>query len=205
MVDAAIDPLDEHLRERWQAGEHAATATLWLDRLGPEIHSFLAAMPIAGVEVDDVFAMFCEALWKSLPGFRWECAARTWSYRLARASWQRALDRSRRGAFVPLSGISELSGVIERVRTSTAAFQRTEVKDEFRALREQLPPDDRMLLILRVDRGLDWLDAARVLAPEGAEDPAALATASARLRKQFQRVKTRIRELARARGLLDGT
>jgi len=200
-----MDPVDDELRRIWHAGDHAATATQWLDRLGPEIYSFLAAMPIGGVDTDDLFADFCEQLWRSVPGFRWECGTRTWSYLLARASWQRALTRSRRAEMMPMSAVREISAVIARVRSSTAAFLRTEVKDEFRALRDELAPDDRMLLILRIDRGLDWNDAARVMAPEEITDPAALARKSAGLRKQFQRIKARIRALARERGLVPDT
>ena len=87
-------------------------------------------------------------------------------------------------------------------RTSTAAFQQTDVKDGFRELRNELPEDDRMVLILRVDRGLDWNEAAQVMAGEATMDGPDLARASARLRKQFERIKQRIRTLAEQRGLL---
>lgn len=204
-MDVGEDSLDAELQRLRESGDPTATATRWLEALGPEIWSFLAAMPIDGLDTDDLFADFSEKLWRSLPGFRWECSARTWSYVVARGVWQRALTRKRRAGVRPLTGVSELSAIVERVRTSTAAFQRTEVKDEFRALRDELAPDDRMLLLLRVDRGLDWTDAARVLQPDDAADDAALAKHSARLRKQFQRIKTRIRTLARERGLLAET
>jgi RNA polymerase sigma-70 factor (ECF subfamily) len=202
MESSEADAIDERLRRRWEAGDHAATATLWIETLGPEIHSFLAALPIPGVDADDVFAHFCEQLWRSLPRLRWDCSARTWSYLLARSSWQRALTQSRRRAAVPLTNVPEIAHAIVQVRTSTAAFQRSEVKDRFRELREELDEDDRVLLVLRVDRGLDWMDAARVMAGEREMTSAELAKASARLRKQFQRVKQRIRGLARERGLI---
>jgi RNA polymerase sigma-70 factor (ECF subfamily) len=94
----------------------------------------------------------------------------------------------------------ELHEVAERVRTATAAYRRTDVKDRFAALREELPPDDQMLLILRIDRGLSWAAAAAVMAGDG-ED---LGRVTTRIRKQFQRVKQRVRELAIARGLVPG-
>lgn len=64
-----------------------------------------------------------------------------------------------------------------------------------------------MLLIVRVDRGLEWPEVARVMIEEGVvdDDPAELRRVSARLRKQFQRVKERLRALAERDGLLDET
>ena len=49
-------------------------------------------------------------------------------------------------------------------RTVTLEIQRTEVKDEFRVLREQLDPEEHELLLLRLDRGLAWKDIDKVLA-----------------------------------------
>jgi RNA polymerase sigma-70 factor (ECF subfamily) len=63
-----------------------------------------------------------------------------------------------------------------------------------------------MLLVLRVDRRLDWNELARVLGEAGHDacvDPVSLARESARLRKRFQLVKNKLRELARREGLLD--
>jgi RNA polymerase sigma-70 factor (ECF subfamily) len=194
--------IDDRLRRSWAAGDAAKTATLWIEELGPEIRSFLAALPIPGVDPDDVFSHFCEQLWRSLPTLRWDCSARTWSYLLARASWQRALTQARRKSSVPLSNVPEIARAVQQVRSSTAMFQRTEVKDRFRELREELAEDDRMVLVLRVDRGLDWSEAARVMAGDVEMSAPELAKASARMRKQFQRIKDRIRTLAQERGLL---
>ncbi len=69
-----------------------------------------------------------------------------------------------------------------------------------------------MLLVLRVDKKLAWNDLARVLAEsEGAGadrasaplSDAAVAKEAARLRKQFQLVKDRLRVLAKKEGLID--
>ena len=76
------------------------------------------------------------------------------------------------------------------------------MKSKFRELRNELSDDDRIVLILRVDRGLDWNQAAQVMAGDAEMSAAELARASARLRKQFERIKLRIRALAEARGLL---
>ena len=191
------------IRGQCEAGRWQDAATLWIGRYGPEILTFLVAIGGSRHDPDELFSQFCEDVWRGLPGFRWECTARTWSYRLARNAWVRAVKKSaRRGRPIPLSEASELARAAERVRTSTALHLRTDVKDEFAALRDELPVDDQMLLVLRVDRGLSWADAARVLAESGDLSLDEASAAIARLRKRFQRIKDRLRKLAAERGLL---
>jgi hypothetical protein len=58
--------------------------------------------------------------------------------------------------------------------------------------------------VLRVDRGLDWLDVARVMFADGAECPAQVAKVhAARLRKRFQQLKAKIRTLAKEAGIVE--
>ncbi|MBL8743041.1 MAG: hypothetical protein JNK04_18155 [Myxococcales bacterium] len=71
-------------------------------------------------------------------------------------------------------------------------------------LRASLPEQERELLILRIDRRLAWQDLARVLAEDGELDTdVELKKRAARLRKQFQALKERLRTAAKHRGLLD--
>jgi RNA polymerase sigma-70 factor (ECF subfamily) len=90
----------------------------------------------------------------------------------------------------------------ERVRSSTLVHLRSEVKSKVRRLREELPEPEQMLLILRIDKALEWPEIAAALADE---DLAAdeLKREAARLRKRFQLVTGKLRELARERGILD--
>ena len=64
------------------------------------------------------------------------------------------------------------------------------MKTSIQKLREELTADEQTLLILRVDRGLSWGDVADVMEIE-----------SAVVRKRFERIKDKLRELARARGI----
>jgi len=100
-----------------------------------------------------------------------------------------------------LSEHSAILELAERVRTTTLVHLRTEVKDAITRLRDTLDPEDRELLILRVNRELSWVEVARVF--EGIEaDEAAIQRRSATLRKRYERVKVKLRELARGEGLL---
>jgi RNA polymerase sigma-70 factor (ECF subfamily) len=98
-----------------------------------------------------------------------------------------------------------VSEVAAEVRSRTISLFRTEKKAPIVALRESLPPEDQMLLILRVDRGLAWNDLVLVFHDGEAElSEADLKRESARLRKRFQSVKERLFQMAKARGLVEG-
>jgi RNA polymerase sigma-70 factor (ECF subfamily) len=63
-------------------------------------------------------------------------------------------------------------------------------------LRAALDPEERTMLVLRVDKGLPWNEIATVLARDGEEaTPAAL-------RKRFERLKAKLARLALEHGLI---
>lgn len=141
-----------------------------------------------------------------MPAFAWDSSLRTWLYAIARnimrTNRRNAARRERRG---PRAGESALDEVALAVRTETLAFLRTEKRTRLQALRDELPEEDRILLVLRVDRKLAWDDLARVLAdaaPVTLDGPA-LTRETARLRKRFQLVKERLRDRAKKEGLLE--
>ena len=194
---------EEALRSAWDAGALDRVATRCLEAYGPEILGVLHARLRSASDADEVFSMFVEDLWTGLPGFQWRCSLRAWAHRLAlnaTARWATAAPR-RAGYNVPLSEVPEMGAVLERVRTSTAMHLRTEVKSEIRRLRDELSPEDQLLLALRIDKSMEWRDIAAAMGDGDLED-AALAREAARLRKRFQLSTEKLRELARQRGLL---
>ena len=78
-------------------------------------------------------------------------------------------------------------------------------RSRFAELRDALPPDERELLILRVDRRLAWTDLARAM-HDGEAEPSAdeLSRGAARLRKRFQVIKQKLLEIGRREGLVHG-
>ena len=207
MDDAARAKLEGDARALCQGGDHSDAATLAVKGYGPEIFGFLVAVLHDDVEAGEVFAELAEALWRGLPTFAWESSLRTWSYAIARNLIRtRRRDAARRQRHQPRAGESALDEVAQEVRTQTLAFLRTETKTRLQALRDALPEEDRMLLVLRVDRQLAWNELARVLAEADGDAPlddAALAREAARLRKRFQLVKDRLREQAKKEGLIE--
>jgi len=191
--------LEAELGVLLDAGDLHAAATRAIQGYGPEVLGFLVALVGDEDEAGEALAQASADLWAGLPRFARRAALRTWFYTLARhaAARLRRSPHRRPGRHVALSDVGAL---VASVRTATAAYRRTEVKDRFAAIRDGLPPDDRALLLLRVDRQLGWRDIVRVMNPDEAEED--LERAAARLRKRFQLVKDEIRARARAAGLL---
>jgi RNA polymerase sigma-70 factor (ECF subfamily) len=170
--------VEEQIGRLRTAGQLKDVATLAIEGYGPEVLSFLEMMLRDHADASDAFAQACEDLWKGLPRFEGRSSMKTWFYTLARHA-------------------------ASRLRSRTRPHLRTEIKHGFAAIRDALDDDDRMLLVLRVDRAMSWNDIARVMADESDSDSSeSTARIAARLRKRFQSVKETIRERAIAQGLI---
>jgi RNA polymerase sigma-70 factor (ECF subfamily) len=194
------DPmLDADVRLRCESGDLHGAATLAIQGLGPELMGFLVVVVGDPAAAGDVFTDVCVRMWKGLATFRWESSLRTWVYVLARRACH-AYRKSQiewRQRHVPLSDVPEVDALIVQVRTTTLANLAGRGATRAERLRAQLEPDEQMLLILRLDRELDWREIARVLADHDAELATdELTRAAAALRKRFERIKEKLRRLA---------
>jgi RNA polymerase sigma-70 factor (ECF subfamily) len=151
-------------------------------------------------KASDVFSQMTEDLWKGLPKFRMECSPRTWLYLLSRHAAER-FERSPSNR--PHASETALEELADAVRSRTPLWHQTDTKNAFRSLREELSPDDRSLLALRIDRDLPWADIARVFLGDTNPDAHAIQRESARLRKRLQLLKEELRKLAQERGLIE--
>jgi len=188
---------DRTLLEHLRLNQVREAATDALKTYGPEIYALLASIHRAEDDAADVFSLFCEQLWKGLPGFAGRSSFRTWAYTLAwhASSRMRQQQATRREVIISDSQFSSLAAA---VRTSTGSHLRKERRNRLRELRESLPPEDQVLLVLRVERELDWKDLSRVMNPDLELDEDMLTREAARLRKRFQSVKERLRALINA-------
>jgi RNA polymerase sigma-70 factor (ECF subfamily) len=195
------EPVEKSIASALASGEFAAAATLVIEAFGPEILGYLVGRLKTQQDADDVFAMFAEDLWRALPGLSIRTSMRAYSYTLARNASNRYLDRDVRRARrqVPLSAFPEFDELAAKVRTVTPDYLRTETKDAIQRLRLSLSEEEQTLLTLRVDRGLEWLELAEVLADSTDGD---LPRGAARLRKRFEAVKKKLAQLARDEGLI---
>lgn len=193
--------LEEEIQHLCQQGELGRAAERVLQGYGTEIRRVMSSMLRDEERTKEAFSAFSESLLKGLPRFRWESTCYTWLYRMARnACLQQVRAVPSREQLASPSMLPELSA---RQRSATSPWQQTTLKARFRALREHLEPQDRLLLELRLDQQLPWLEVARRMselseAPEGE----ALSRRATALRQQFQRVKSRLRALALEQGLL---
>ena len=199
--------LEQKIRALCDAGDKKQAATLLLQGYGREIFGFLVARLRDRDAASDVFSQFTEDLWRGLDGFRWQCSARVWSYTVARHAASRYIDdvRRRRKRNVPLSRAGPLSEIAEKIRTGTRAGARTEARSRIAQLRESLPVEDQTLLILRVNRKLEWREIAQIMLRDG-ETPGEekLAKEAVRLRKRYQLAKDKLRQMAVEQGLVGG-
>ena len=187
--------LEQEIADRLAVQDLSGAATIALDGLGPQILGYIASTLRDDDAAADVFGYFCEQLWKSIGTFRGASSFKTWAYKLVMHS----ISRYRRDGFRRLAlplGSSDASQLAEQIRSRTAPYRRTDVKDQIARLRESLEPDDQTLLFLRVDQGLSWDDIADVMSEQGTP------VAPASLRKRFERAKLRLRKLAEEQGLL---
>ena len=209
MNEAERDKLESDIRAHHDGQELSDAARVALEGYGPEILGFLMALCREQEVAAEVFSQFSEDMWRGLPAFQWNSSFRTWAYTIARNAYRRFLRDPHRRRATRLE-TSDLFKIQQKVRTQSMPFLLTAVKDRFAALRESLSGDDQTLLILRLDRRMNWLDIAEVMlerAEEG-EEPVEysrkdLKKKAASLRKRYERLKSKLRELAEKDGLMD--
>lgn len=191
--------IDDEVAALVGAGDARGATKLVIETFGSEVFGYVVSILKDEDLAGDAFGAACESVLTAISAFRGQASVRTWFYTIARHAAYRETRQRRRSRG---ESVSRLEADLEApVRTVTAAFRKTEVKDGIAKLRESLSEDERELLLLRVDRGLSWNEIATVVAGDtGGED--ALKLTAARCRKQFERTKLKLRKLAEAEGLL---
>jgi RNA polymerase sigma-70 factor, ECF subfamily len=196
---ATAEAIEGAVHGRWKAGDVDGAAAHALRHYGAEVFGYLLAVHRDEDDARDVFSVVCERFWRTLPRFEWRASLRTYLYVLARSqSARHRRDEARRRA--RLEPLSEADAVPAEVREATRSCLRSDGPRSITRLRDALQPDDRELLVLRVDRGLAWPCLARVFLGDEA-DEAAVEREAARLRKRFQLLRRRLLDEGRARGL----
>lgn len=194
--------LEREIRELGSRGETSRAVEAALLGYGPEITKLVNFVVRDRELAQDAFAAFSESLLKGLPGFRWESSFRTWAYQLARNACYQILGATHRREQVASQPVP--LDAAHQERSGTRPWMQTGVKERFRALRERLDAQERMLLMLRVDRKLSWTEVAEVMAEPGeALTAAALQQRATALRQQFQRLKARLRSMAQDEGIIE--
>ena len=191
--------IEDRIRELVHRGERRGAIQLAVESFGGEVAGWLAAVLSSESDTSETYSLFLEDLCKGISKFRWESSFRTWAYRVARNAALRFLRNRARGR----GGRACAEELPAAARTETKPWQRTEIKTGFADLLQSLEPKDRMILILRVDRGMSWDDVASVVSDaEGSAQARGGPLRSAAVRQRFMRIKRRLRRLATSRGLI---
>jgi len=187
---------ETELRALVGSGDLERATTETLRTYGPELVGWLRSILAEG-DAQDAFSRMSEDLWKSLVRFDGRCSLRTWCYMLARHAAARVRGQPSREREVLVSQIPSIQHAVTQIWSSTLRQERRS-REVYAEIRATLDEEDQTLLVLRVDRDLAWRDIAIVLLGEDA-DGDAVTKRAASLRKQFERVKQRLRELAAER------
>jgi RNA polymerase sigma-70 factor (ECF subfamily) len=164
---------------------------------GPELIGWLCSILPSEADAHDAFSRMSENLWRTLPRFDGRCSVRTWCYMLARQAAYYVRSRPKASREVLVSNVPSIAGAVTHVWNTTRAGRQL-AENVYAEIRRQLEDDDQTLLVLRVDRDLAWRDIAIVMLGEDADTEEVTRKAAA-LRKQFERVKEKLREMAAER------
>jgi RNA polymerase sigma-70 factor (ECF subfamily) len=199
-----MQEVDDDIRLALDEGDADTAVTLVLQQYGPQLLGYLTALSTP-VKAREIYSLLAEDLWRGLPKFEWRCTLRAWAYTLARNARARHLDsEKRRDAQQEVTPPEWLQKLALRTRSPTPLHRKSEVKDAMRVLRQKLSEHEQTLLMLRVDRGLAWQELVVILDEQRADE--SIASAATRLRQRFQSLKDKLRDLARAEGLIaDGS
>lgn len=201
MEDTKREHLEATIKQAWYAGDFNTAVTVALQGYENEIRSFLVARLDVKADADEVLSMFQRDVWRGIEKFAWRSMFRTWAYKLARhAMYRFEAQRGSKGLMVPISDNPYVEN--PSPRANTPPWQKTTVKDVFRQIRGELPPEEQDILILRVDRAMSWNDVARALQDVDAEEleGEALQRRTNSLKKQFERIQDKLRERMRSLG-----
>ena len=166
-----------------------------MQELGPAVRGLLFTLFAKDRDAaEEAFSLFAENLCRHATTYRGEAPLRGWAYAIARnAAVSVRRDGWRRmGRRLETADAERLA---EEVRTRSAVLREREAGalDELRA---GLDLDEQVLLTLRLDERLPWDEVALVMSSPGETVDAAA------VRKRFERLKARLGEEARRRGLL---
>jgi RNA polymerase sigma-70 factor, ECF subfamily len=192
----------EEARRLVSQGNVEAAAKMILSALGPEVFGLLITALGDDANAEEVFAEVGECVLRSLAAFHWRSSVRTWLYCIARNEMARFLRGSQRRT-QERGNVSELEGLIAAVRTATHSVSysvsRSDEADRLKAFRDELSIEDRIIIVLRIDRRLRWKEIARVvLGTDEGVTLEELKRETLRLRKRFMLIAHRLRVRVRA-------
>jgi len=152
---ADVTTLDTHIRELLERGELAGAVSALLDAHGADVFGFVLGVLDNARRARVAYAGVAKHVSTELEHFQWKCSPKVWLYSLAHRelAGRRTHVEPDETKRVAAGEIRRLLGVIEAVRSG-------------------LTEEERELLILRLDRQLDWHTLAIIQLGETATETA---------------------------------
>lgn len=163
-----------------------------LELYGARVFRMIVGVLRDETEAQDAFQAFSIEVWQSLPSFRGDSRVYTWTYTIARRTVSKQL-RNGTSREERLHTEQERELAARWTRTATAQWRKTESRHKLQQLLDELDPDDRTLVMLRIGEAMPWDQVATIVSDDEPLDADVLKKESARLRKRFERVKTRLK------------
>ncbi len=175
------------------AGRSRAAAEEVIRAHGPRMRSYLRSVLREPDLADDAYSLWSEWVFAAIRRYEGAASLRTWAYGVAHNAARRVRADAFRRRRCPLSqaGASRAAA-----QSSSSARRRERAARALDGIRARLSLDDQGLLALRFHHGLDWEAVAAILSYERP-------VSSAAFRKRFERLKERVRRLAREAGALE--
>ncbi|PWU05031.1 MAG: RNA polymerase subunit sigma-24 [Terriglobia bacterium] len=184
-----LDGTERELIESCQSGERDSFRTLF------EIHKdkvYSIALRYSGDETEamDIAQETFLKLFSAIRSFRGEASFESWLYRLVVNS---CLDKKRRGRrLLPL--VDDLLSAIQASGEGVLhKLMRAELSERVRAVVGQLPPDHRIVIVLRYTQGLSYEEIAEAL-------ECSPGTVASRLNRAHKILERRLAHLVETRG-----
>ena len=187
-VQQAGRSFDADVRVLVDAGRPRDAANLLVARLSSELRPFLHRLLGDVALADEAHSATCERLWRGLANFRWESSLRSWTYIIARREASRCRARYARSDWHTTLSAAEAVAI-----QATSRSLSTTQQDIVESLRLSLSPEDRDLLVLRIERGLSWKEIAAAFLEDDETDAGVLDREAARLRQRFRSIRTNLK------------
>lgn len=194
-MNSDVRNLDERIRELVESDAVGDATDLALRVYGDKLYNYIRKLVHSDLLAEEAFQETSVELWESWTSFEWNSSVETWVFSTARhVSYQLIEREQRKQKKERRFRTGEQRELVDRwTRTVTKNFEKTEAKDWLWQTVEELPPEKRELLVLRIGHDKQWKEVARIM--EGDElDDDELTRASRRLRKKYQRLKKTLRE-----------
>ena len=187
--------IDARIIEHLEAQAYEEAAEIAITEYGPGIFGMYMGVFHDEAAAQDAFQQFSVQLWQSLPSFQNRSAFFTWAFTIARRTISRSLNRPELRVEQRLPTLQERNLQARWARTSTAEWRNTATRNRFEAMCAELDPEERTLVMLRIDQEMSWKEIAVVIADDDEPlDGAAVTRSASALRKRFERIKNKMRK-----------